>query len=597
MKESIPHVALPTDAHNQRRRPSSFPKHCVQLGIIASIAVGLSLAFSTPSLAAGQQDKNVQLTLIQISDTHGGLLPRPDLREGDGALHGGLSRLATEIKKIRKRDSNAILFNTGDTLEEGAEALYTSGQSMIDVLDTFNINGGYTPGNWDFLYGKARFLDLFGAGRWNVVAANVYDADTGERIVPPYRIIETQGIKIGVIGLTAARGLPAVPTANVGLTFTDGIAELAQSLDELHNTHHVNFVVVLSELGVAMNTLLGEAYPGINIIMSSDMHEQTPNVIIGPKNGTYTSENGEGSKAFRDYVVKFKNGNLVSIKTTWHEITMNIRPDAPTDALINDIRSKFVAGPDFQPHTSPISGYVLDTPIDTQVGTAEVGIYRSNFSNNHVPGVIEGTSHNLMADAFRDQAGTDIGVIRGFRYGTDVPPGPVRLQDLYTYLAASAQIAGGDIPGTQLKNVIENMTDGALNKDPFQWGGGWLFGFGGVQFDLDLNEPKGSRAKNVMIKRVSSGAWEPLDTSQTYSVAGYYFDAEPTRIGAFQDVANVVVLKKPDNSILDSTDVVVNYLKVHTANPMSGRIRLLQPLPPPVFGNPEIQPFRGATLQ
>jgi len=595
MKESIPHIALPAEVYSQRRPRSSFRKQCVRLGIIASIAIGLSLSFSTPSLAAGQKDKNVKLTLLHIGDTHGGLLPRPDLREGGGELHGGLSRLATELKKIRKRDSNAILFNTGDTLEEGAEALYTSGQSMIDVLDTFNIDGGYTPGNWDFLYGKSRFLELFGAGRWNVVAANVYDADTGQRIVPPYRIIETQGIKIGVIGLTAERGLPAVPTANVGLTFTDGEAELAQSLDELHHTHHVNFVVVLSELGLAKNTLLADAYPGINIIMSSDMHEVTPDVIIG-RNGTYTSENGEGSAAFRDYVVKFKNGKLVDIKTTWHEITMNIRPDAQTDALIKNIRSKFVSGPAFRPHTSPISGYVLNTPIDTQVGTAEIGIYRSNFSDDPVPGVIEGTSHNLIADAFRDQAGTDIGVIRGFRYGTDVPPGPIRLQDLYTYLAASAQVARGDIPGTQLKNVIENMIDGALNNDPFQWGGGWLFGFGGVQFDLDLIEPKGSRAKNVMIKRVSSGTWEPLDTSQNYSVAGYYFDAEPTRIGAFQNVANLTVLRKPDNSVMDSTDVVVNYLKVHPANPGTGRIRLLQSLPSRVFGNPEIQPLRGATF-
>lgn len=58
------------------------------------------------------------------------------------------------------------------TLQGGAEALYTEGAAMVDVLDNWSIDG-YTSGNWDFVYGTERYLDLFQGGRWGAVSANL----------------------------------------------------------------------------------------------------------------------------------------------------------------------------------------------------------------------------------------------------------------------------------------------------------------------------------------------------------------------------------------------------------------------------------------
>ena len=44
---------------------------------------------------------------------------------------------------------------------------------------------------------------------------------------------------------------------------------------------------------------------------------------------------------------------------------------------------------------------------------------------------------------------------------------------------------------------------------------------------------------------------------------------------------------------LDATAVVAQHLTKSRANPELGRVRLLAPLPAPIYGNPEVQPLRG----
>ena len=541
----------------------------------------------------------VVITMMEIGDHHGTMVSRPNLRPGDsaGQFESGLARIATVVKRVRKEDPAALLFNSGDTIQGSAEAIYTAGQAMVDVLDTFDINA-YAPGNWDWLYGKNRIVELFGGGRWGIVAANAYDAVTGERIFPAYRILEVKGVKIGVIGMTSARGIPPVPTANVGLRFTDGEDELVQAIDDLRNVENVEIVVLLSELGLAKNTLLVDRHPGVDVVFSSDMHEETPNVIITPGNRVLAVEIGWGGSRLAKLKLYIEDGQIVSHDYEWIPITQRIKPDPATAKHVRAIRAPFMRGTAFTPHVNPINGAILDMPIDTVIGIADQPIYRGNFTDHPtLPGVAEGTSHDLITDAFRTQGGADIGTIRGFRYGTYVRKGPVTLADLYTYLNAGAQIATGEIPGQQIKNVLENSINGTLNRDPLQWGGGWLFGFSGLRYDLDLSVPLGGRAQNIMVLRQATGLWEPLDFEETYSISGYFYSIEPNRVGAFRNAANVQVITKPDGPPKDATEVVIDYLREHRANPETGRVRLLQMWPPPVFGNPEIQPLRGAAAE
>jgi sulfur-oxidizing protein SoxB len=236
---------------------------------------------------------------------------------------------------------------------------------------------------------------------------------------------------------------------------------------------------------------------------------------------------------------------------------------------------------------------VLTTPIDTVVGQTAVGLHRSNFSHETLPAVVEGSSADFISDVFRDQAGADIGHFRGFRYGTHIRPGPIKLEDLYHYIAVGPQVAKITITGQQLKNNIEGSANGSFNPDVFAWTGGWLNGYGGVRMDLDPYKPAGSRASNVMVLRAATGVWEPLNTSASYTFAGYWFAQDPQVVGGISTGGVVTVVKGPGGETLDGTKVVSNYLAGNVANPELGRVNLLFPLPPPVYGNPEIQPLLG----
>ena len=113
--------------------------------------------------------------------------------------------------------------------------------------------------------------------------------------------------------------------------------------------------------------------------------------------------------------------------------------------------------------------------------------------------MIEGSSHVFLTDAFRNQAAADIAAIRGFRYGTVVRPGSIRLEDLYHFIPIGPLIAKGTIKGKQLKNQIENSIDGSLNPDVSKWTGGWLFNFSGVRAEIDPYGKAGERAKNIQV--------------------------------------------------------------------------------------------------
>ena len=103
-----------------------------------------------------------------------------------------------------------------------------------------------------------------------------YADRTGSRVLPPYLIREVDGVKIGIIGFTTDRG-PQVVGRGVtqGVRFTKGDAELKEFVTLLREREQVALVVVISELGLSNNIRLAEHTPGIDVILSSDMHEVT----------------------------------------------------------------------------------------------------------------------------------------------------------------------------------------------------------------------------------------------------------------------------------------------------------------------------------
>lgn len=570
---------------------------------MAALLVAAAAGFSMNPAHAGAAR---EVTLIHMGDVHGHLVEHPNLRsDGKGAMMGGLARMYTVVKKIRKaHPGSTITVNGGDTVQGSAEALFTQGQAVIDVLNEFDIDVD-NPGNWDYVYGPDMFIQQFAGAaarfRANAIAANLYydgapyQKKSGERVLQPYWIKQINGLKVGFIGYTASRGPQAVKTEITrGLRLSDGEKEFPEFLHLLRDVKQVDIVVVISELGLGPNIDLANRYPGADVILSSDMHEMTAKVIR-TRTGTLIVDVGQDGQVLNEMTLKKRDGKVALAAFKQHRITSGIKPDPRIAALVKQVRAPFVSGPDFVPGkwVNPINGIKLMQPIDTVVGYTEVPLYRSNFAHEDMPGVIEGSSHDFLSDAFRNVAKAQVGVIRGFRYGTHVAPGPVTREDLYHYIPIGPMIAKGTMTGHQLKKTIEDSAYACLATDVAQgWTGGWVAGMSGVTLDLNPYGGKQNYVSNLMV----DGA--PVDPNKRYLVAGYYYQEDPQEINRIR-AQDVEVLKDGQGNPMDAVEVVVQYLSslpkhtVTKANLKLNRFNLVRMLPAGAFGNQEIQPLGG----
>jgi len=620
--------------------------------LVAAAVTGLAFGCMSSAWAKKGHSDEKKIVFIHTGDFHGDLVPHANLRVGSSLSEGGLARVATIVKKIRKKNrGNSIYVHTGDTISGSAEATFTRGEALVRVVDELGIDA-FTPGNWEFSYGIYRYLQYFGmpgdiaplvgdawkdlavsippfeqghkptfgkpfpdAYRWGAIASNAYingtrpldagvvNKGTGNLLTRPYKIMTVNGIKVGLFGCTTNRG-PQVVSSFItnGVSFTNckgevrspqnrPIAwngahpnqdpadpnngfrvapEIPKMVKVLREDEGVDIVVLLSEAGLAENIYNGENFDGIDIIFSSDMHERTlvPIVVTQPSGGkTVIVEEGEDAAQVGVLEVEFKNGKPHEWEWTRHDVDQNIKEDKAIKALIEDIVKPYEsvgfadgkANLDPWYYTNPYNDATLDDPLDTVIGTTDIELSRNRFSNEFdpanfiMPGLIEGTGHDIIVDAFRTMTGAQVGEIRGFRYTNTVAPGNITLGDLYHYIPIGPQVAKAGIPSTPgndnatgnlswPRNLLQNIELGGnstMNPLVTRWAGGWAWDYSGITFDFDPFAANFNPAVHVNGSRVSNAKlWDgtPLVDVPEVVYASYYYDGDPNRINRNQIV-------------------------------------------------------------
>ncbi|MEW6331016.1 MAG: 5'-nucleotidase C-terminal domain-containing protein, partial [Pseudomonadota bacterium] len=617
---------------------SRLKKTALALGVSA-----LASVVSLPSAFAGSG----KVTLIQTGDIHGHLVPRANLRSDaiDSKMEGGVARMYTAIQQMRKDATEcvtvkkkkictdySVLLNTGDTLQGSGEALFSRGQAMIDVLNNFGFVA-HAPGNWDFLYGPARFEETFkGANgnpplaNWNAMASNLYytnqfddsavcgltatDPATGtvrprKRVLPTYMIKQVGNVRVGILGFTTARAIAAVGTSvTKNYMFSDGKTEVPCFVNRLRNLEGVDVVVMMSELEMSRDIQIAETIaPAPDVILNSDMHERTtaPIVAVNPDgHKTLIVEEGQDGTVIGKLELEIKNGQIAKWEFKQRVITQDIKEDKAIAAAVKKARAPFVSGTFVPGQTVTVGGNttMLMRPVDEVIAYTQVGLHRSNFVDEDMPGVVEGTSHDLIADAMAAVGQAGSASIRGFRYGTHVPPGGgITMEDIYHYIPIVAKLGRTNKAcGADLKFAIENSIGGAFHPDPGQWTGGWMFGYSGLTMDVDgcsgfmgatpVNPSpltfadryrpwNTARGTNVRVNGVSIDDLEIYDNRATingepnptfqkclsgdgsntprdgYTVTGYWYADDPTTINNCNPCrGRVVQVVKTDGSIV-----------------------------------------------
>ncbi len=605
-----------------------------------------------------ESDTSKEIVLIHTGDFHGNLVPHHNNRaDSNGLKEGGLARAYTIVKQIRKKYPHTLHLHTGDTIAGSAVATFTRGQALIDVVDKFGIDA-YTPGNWEFGYGIARYLELFGGPkpRWNTLVSNAYynglpmskpslyptpanvpRKPAGTLLGIPYKVLTVNGIKLGIFACTTNRGPQVVSSfITAGISFSNckgsinpknnkPIAgsftvenEIEKYVNILRNKEKVDIVILLSEGGLAENIHNAENFSGIDIILSSDMHEKTPVpvVVTTPNNGkTIIVEQGEDATQIGELKLKVKNSKLVSWKWKAHRVDERVKEDKHMAKLIKKIVEPFVSGSKFKKgkYINPYNGVGLMRPLDTVVGYTDVWLTRNSFSTADMPAVVEGTGHDLFTDAFRAMTKADVGSMRGFRFSNSIAPGPITLDDLYHYIPIGPQIAVANVSVQSIKKQIEASTDSCMNPDVTKWAGGWTFAYSNLTWDLNPYSAKNSTGLNTgRSSNIKINARPLTSLKQKFTYASYFYKDDPNRVNrlVIKDVSSIKVITKnglkppsavtPENT-KGAVDVIVDYLatlpgkRVTKSNLIYPRVNILESLPDaiPEFGFPVIEPLRG----
>ena len=85
-----------------------------------------------------------------------------------------------------------------------------------------------------------------------------------------------------------------------------------------------------------------------------------------------------------------------------------------------------------------------------------------------------------------------------------------------------------------------------------------------------------------------------MEPERDYSYASYHYGRDPGLINVLP-AQGIEVVRDAGGQALDGVEVVARHLGTigGGAEPKMGRYRLLSPLPASVFGQPEVQPWRG----
>ncbi|MDT6979630.1 bifunctional metallophosphatase/5'-nucleotidase [Levilactobacillus zymae] len=235
------------------------------------------------------------LKIVSTSDVHGYLYPtnyshRHDLRD-----YGWL-RAATLLRQLQRADANDITLtiDNGDWIQGSALASYLATQApqqaplFSQLLNAAHYDVGVL-GNHEFNYGLDYLRTAQAARHYPLLSANIEGAQAQAISDAPYQIIEKQGVKIAVLGLTTAH-VPSWEAARhiTGLTFRSALATAQEWVPKLHQLADV--VVVAYHGGFEADLTTGyptepltnenEGYrllsqvPGIDALVTGHQHRQ-----------------------------------------------------------------------------------------------------------------------------------------------------------------------------------------------------------------------------------------------------------------------------------------------------------------------------------
>ncbi len=503
-----------------------------------SFLTGTLLLFLIDVSAFATQHTTV--TLLHFSDYHSHAVPF----YSEGQAHSaGIARAIAYLKPLAK-DSNALIFSGGDTMNRGAPAC--SDKYQCAEWSWWNgIVAAMAFGNHDADYGAEVFARCRAQITYPLLSANTLDS-RGQPLFQydgkPYAVFTLDGVKIGMFALAGSdfeRLVKPELHPLPGATFADRVQVARQVVQALRENEHVNAVVLIGHALYEDDLALAQAVPGIDIIFGSHSHRReelthipgAKTVIISPFQ--YLTYISKMELSFTDGVLSNISGGLIRMENALPE-------DPEIMQRVAQMQADLEADPQY-------------APLFRRIGEAGVEL----STQGQLTG--ESALGNFVMDILRSAAQAHLALSTTSSFREPIPPGTIREETLRTALPYTNRILIYSMSGAQIQNL--------LNYSISRSGSDFFSQVSGVRFRIVANW-----ATDIQILKDPANpqaGYDPLDPAATYTVATT--DFQGLVAGGYKEIFAQATYQ---DTGIDVRDQVRGFIQAHSpvAARLDGRI-------------------------
>ncbi|MBE5201734.1 5'-nucleotidase C-terminal domain-containing protein [Pectobacterium sp. FL60-S17] len=460
--------------------------------------LSLLLCLSTSAMAAQEP---VNITILGTSDLHGTFVPW-DYATDTANMAGSLSQIATQVHKVRAQQPNVILVDAGDTIQGNFVETFKNDKNSPMILGFNALNYDvWVLGNHEFDFGLnvlSTSLDQF---KGTALAGNIF-WESGKPYLPAYKIVERQGVKIGIIGMDTpmtaefAKGTDRVK----GLNFTDPVGAVKTVIQQIHDK--VDAIVLVAHMGIdnenqRPGTGVGDiarANPELAAIVAGHMHIKVDKEVI---NGVIVTEPDRYGRALSRIDLQFEQQNGKYVLINKDSYTYSIK-DVDSDRKMEDI---------YEPYHNTLRANA-NRPIAQLLGhdlvpqDAVKGIPQVHVQDTGISALFQEASRHYAPKA----------QVIALQIDNDRPKlnvGTISAKDIaFNYQYAGGEITVYQLTGKELKKYMEwsagyfnQLQDGDVTYsfNPQRRASKYSTNdfFDGVTYTIDLTKPAGQRITDL----------------------------------------------------------------------------------------------------
>ncbi|NYT11898.1 MAG: bifunctional metallophosphatase/5'-nucleotidase [Methanomassiliicoccales archaeon] len=430
-----------------------------------------------------------KLTIFQMNDSHAYIEEHNEFFwHGDKAEYhtvGGFSRIGHLIKEAKdERPDSVLALDCGDTIHGTYPAVTTQGEAVVPILNAMEFDA--MTAHWEFAYGPKQLKKLSQKLDFPVLGINCYDRKTRRPFLDPYIVKEMDGLNVAIVGLASNIVDKTMPSSfSEGLRFTLGRFELPSIIGRLRKESKADLVILISHLGFPQDMMIAEEVVGIDVLLSGHTHNRLSHPV--KVKDTIIIQSGCHGSFLGRLDVNIERGRIRSYDHSLITITPDIPQDEQVEGLVQD-----AVGP-------------CKDLISEEVGHCTTTLNRNT--------VLEATMDNLLLQAIREAAGTQLAFSNGWRYGSPVPPGKITLNDLWNIVPTNPSVSTVDLSGKDIWDLMEDSLDRTFARNPFDQQGGYVKRCIGLNIYFKVENPRGHRIQDIFVEG------EHMDLNRSYSAA------------------------------------------------------------------------------